>query len=226
PTTASPQPELLPPLRHASLGRLVHADFFGPVAGEAFGGPFARGVYTHFRSIIWQPRGVVERIDGAEGELDVALGVDVVQHFQRDLADVLHIDVFIDHENAFRRHRLSERPDGVHYLARLAGVGVSDRHDHQVVEDALDGQVDVDELGDGEAHKRQKDALDRLAHVGVFHGRLTDDGGRVDWVLAMRDAGDVEDGIEVFGGVKAGVVPKGAFHAELVELDVAFEHNL
>ena len=50
-------------------------------------------------------------------------------------------------------------------------------------------------LGDGQPHQRQEDALDRLAHLGVFLRRLADDGGRVDRVFAMRDAGDVEDRI-------------------------------
>ena len=71
----------------------------------------------------------------------------------------------------------------------------------------------------------QKNALDGLAHPGVFHGRLADDGGGVDGVAAMGDAGDVEDGIVVLQGVEAGVVAEGAFGAELVEADVAFEDD-
>ena len=68
------------------------------------------------------------------------------------------------------------------------------------------------------AHQRQEDALHGLAHPRVFHRRLADDGGRVDRVLAMRDAGDVEDGVEIFRRVEAGVVAERAFHAQLVEL--------
>ena len=41
----------------------------------------------------------------------------------------------------------------------------------------------------------------------------------------MRDAGDVEDGILLFHGVKAGVVAEGTFGAQLVELDVPFEDD-
>ncbi len=54
-------------------------------------------------------------------------------------------------------------------------------------------------------------------------GRLADDGGGVDGVLAVGDAGEVEDGVVVLHGVEAGVVAEGAFGAELAEFDVAFE---
>ena len=54
----------------------------------------------------------------------------MVEHFERDIADVLHFHVFIHHDDALGEHRLSERPDGVHDLARLPRVGLFDRHDH------------------------------------------------------------------------------------------------
>ena len=41
----------------------------------------------------------------------------------------------------------------------------------------------------------------------------------------MRDAGDVENGIEIFERVEAGVIAEGAFGAEFVEVDVAFEDD-
>jgi len=39
---------------------------------------------------------MVKRIDRANRELDVALRVNVIKNFQRDIADILHINVFID----------------------------------------------------------------------------------------------------------------------------------
>jgi len=42
-------------------------------------------------------------------------------------------------------------------------------------------------------HQRQENALDCFAHPGVFLRRLADDGGGVDRVFAVRDAGDVEN---------------------------------
>ena len=49
------------------------------------------------------------------------------------------------------------------------------------------GQVDVDDLGQRELHEREEDALDGLAHPGVFHGRLADDGRGVDGLFAVGD---------------------------------------
>ena len=169
---------------------------------------------------------MVERIDGAEGELNVALGIDVVEDFECDLADVLHVDVFIYHDNALGEHRLPQRPDGVHHFARLTGVRLLDRDQHQVVEDALDWQVDVHDLRDGELHQRQEDAFHSFTHPTVFHWRLADNRGGIDRIFAMRDAGDMKDRVLIFEGVEAGVIAEGALGAEFVEVDVAFEHDL
>src|ERR1019366_1850737 len=91
---------------------------------------------------------------------------------------------------------------------------------------AFDRQVHIDNLRDGQLHQRQEDALDGFAHPRVFHRRLSYDGGRVDRVLAVRDAGDVKHRVEVLQGVEAGVIAEGALHLELVQLDVTFEDDL
>ena len=121
---------------------------------------------------------------------------------------------------------LAERPDGAHDLARLASVALADADDHEVVKDALGGEVDVHDFRDGEAHEREENALDGLTHPGVLHGRLADDGGGVDGVFAVSDGGEVEDGVDVGHGVEAGVVAEGAFAAEFADVDVAFEDVL
>src|SRR5580700_2611284 len=63
---------------HQRLRLSIHDNLIGPGTGEALGGPLAGGVYAHLRSIVGEAAGVVERVDGAQGELDVALGIDVV----------------------------------------------------------------------------------------------------------------------------------------------------
>src|SRR5208282_416853 len=135
---------------------------------------------------------MVERIDGAERELNVALGIDVVEDFEHNVPQVLHVYVFVDDHNAFGEHSLAERPDRVHHFAGLAGVRLLDGDDHQVVKNALDGQVDVDEFRDGQLHQGQKHTLDGLTHVSVLLGRLAHDRGRVDRIFAVRNATDVE----------------------------------
>src|ERR1039457_1122786 len=168
---------------------------------------------------------MVERVHRAERELNVALGIDVVEDFEGDIGDILYVHVFVHHHDALGEHRLAQRPDGVHHLTSLSWVRLLDGDDHQIVEDAFDGQVDVDEFGNGQFHQRQKDALDRLTHVGVFLRGLADDCGRVDWIFAVRDAGDVEDGIKIFERVEAGVVAEWALAAKFVEIHVAFEDD-
>jgi hypothetical protein len=85
--------------------------------------------------------------------------------------------------------------------------------------------MNVNQFRNLHAHGRQEDALDGLAHPCVLHGRLTDDGGCVDGIFAMGDAGEMEDRVIVGEGVEAGVVAKGAFAAQFAELDVAFEDD-
>src|ERR1700687_290437 len=168
---------------------------------------------------------MVERIHRSQRELNVALGIDVVQDFQRDVGDVLHVYIFVYHHDALGKHGLPQRPDRIHYLASLARVRLLDGDDHQIVKDALDRQVDVDEFGDRQLHQRQEDALDCLAHVSVFLRRLADNRRRVNGIFPMRDAGNVKDGIKIFERVEAGVVAEGALAAKLVEIHIAFEDD-
>src|ERR1051326_8431421 len=168
---------------------------------------------------------MVERIDWSQRELNIALRIDVIQNPQRHISEILHVDIFIHHYDAFREHRLPERPDGVHHFARLAGIGLPDRNNHQVVEDALNWQVDVNQFRDRELHHRQEDAFDRLAHVSVFLRRLADNGRSINGIFAMRDATQMKDRVEIFQRVEAGVIAEGPFAAEFVEVNVAFEND-
>src|SRR5207244_11370773 len=94
------------------------------------------------------------------------------------------------------------------------------------MKNAFHRQVDVDQLRDGEFHERKKNALDGFAHPGVFHGRLAHDGGCVNRILAMRDAGEVKDGIEIFDRIKAGEITEGTLGEKLVEMNMSLEHKL
>ena len=76
----------------------------------------------------------------------------------------------------------------------------------KIMKNALDGKVDVDDLRDRKPHERKKNALDRLAHPTIFHRRLAHNGGRVDGILAMRDATEMENRIKVLERVEAGMI--------------------
>ncbi len=55
----------------------------------------------------------------------------------------------------------------------------------------------------------------RAADVEIFHRRDADDGGGINGILAVRDGGDVEDGILLGSGVIAGVIAERAFRPRL-----------
>ena len=105
-------------------------------------------------------------------------------------------------------------------------VGLADGDQDQVVEDAFGGHAHVADLGQLQAHQREENALDGLAHVEILHGRRAHDGGGVERILAVRDAGDVEHRVVVFERIEAGVIAEGAFAAQLAQLDVAFQDDL
>ena len=56
--------------------------------------------------------------------------------------------------------------------------------------------------------------------------RLAHDGGGVNRILAVRDAGDVKHRILIFQRIEAGVVAEWPFGAQLVEIHVTFKHDL
>ena len=168
---------------------------------------------------------MIERIDRAHHEFDVALGIDIVERLPGDLARVLHIDVLIHHHDDFRKHGLAGAPDRVHHFARVAGIRLADGHQNQVMEDALGRHRDIAHFRQLQPHQRQENAFDGLAHVIVFHGRRPHDGGRVNRFFAVRDGSKVKDRVPIFQRIKTGVIAERAFGAQLAQFDVSFEHD-
>ena len=67
----------------------------------------------------------------------------------------------------------------------------------------------------------------RAADVEILHWRNADDGGGIDGVFAMREGGDVKDGIRLGQRVIAGVVAERAFFAQrLARVNVAFDDEV
>jgi hypothetical protein len=63
--------------------------------------------------------------------------------------------------------------------------------------------------------------------VKVFHRRNADDGGGIDCVFAVRDGGEVEDGIRLGQRIIAGVVAERAFVVQrLAWVNVAFDDEV
>jgi hypothetical protein len=63
------------------------------------------------------------------------------------------------------------------------------------VKHAFRRQRDVHDLRKIHFENRQEQFHARAADVKIFHRRDADDGGGINGVLAVRDGGDVEDGI-------------------------------
>ena len=169
---------------------------------------------------------MVQRVNRPHGELHVAFGIDIVQGAPRHFADVLYVHIFIDHDNHFGKHGLTQAPDRIYYFARVAWVALADRHQHYVVEDPFRRHTHVADFRQLQAHQGQEDSFDRFAHVEVFHGWGTDDGGGVDGVATVRYAGDVEDRILVGKRVISGVVAERTFSAGLGDVHIAFQNEL
>ena len=193
---------------------------------EALRCPLAGGVDAHLAAVVGQTRRVIQRVNRPHCELDITLRIDVVRHPQRDFAYVVYIAVFIHHDDALGKHGLPQRPDGAHDLARLSRIAFTNGHNHQVVEDRLRRQVDVDNLRRRESDQRQENALDGKPHPCILHRRLAYDGRGIDRILAMCDAGDMEDRIVVGKRVETSVIAEGPFGAQLAELDIALQNNL
>src|SRR5262249_35675867 len=151
-----PLPQVVDPAFHV----LRHTNLARPWAAESFAGPFSRSVNAHFGAVIREAAGVVQRVDWAKDELDIPLRIDVVQRFPCYLAIVLHVDIFVDHYDAFREHRLTGAPDGTHDLAGVPGIRFADGDENQVMEDPFGRHGDIADFGQLQAHQRQEDPLD------------------------------------------------------------------
>src|SRR6266705_2949033 len=52
-------------------------------------------------------------------------------------------------------------------------------------------------------------------------GGFPHDGGGIDWIFSVRDAGEMKNRIEIFERIEAGMIAKRAFRTELIKMDVA-----
>src|SRR5690348_18142599 len=75
-------------------------------------------------------------------------------------------------------------------------------------------------------HHRQKHALDCVADEVILLWRRPNNRGEIQWVFAMRHAGDVKYRKLAFEGVTAGVVAERTFGAQFAQVNVAFQYDL
>src|SRR5579862_108426 len=167
-----------------------------------------------------------ELVHRPQGELNVALGVDMVQGLPSHFAQVVDVNVVIHHYNAFGKHGARQSPNRVHHLAGVPGETFANGDNHQVVKDAFGGYVDVHHFRHLLTHKGQEYTLDGVPDPIIFHGRRAHDGGNINRIAAARDAFDVEGGKLVFQRVIAGVIAKRPFDSNVIQIDITFEDEL
>jgi len=90
------------------------------------------------------------------------------------------------------------------------------------------GELHIIQLGD---HRQPdgggEDPPGSLANPGILHGGHPHDGGRIDRIAAMGDAGDMKTGIEIGQGVKTGMVTEGPFPNQLFRrIYIPFDHKI
>jgi hypothetical protein len=108
----------------------------------------------------------------------------------------------------------------------VAGIALVDRHEHQIVKDALGGKVHVENLGQRLSNHRQEDPFARQPEVVVLHRRHADDGREIGRALAAREAREMEHRVVVGLRVQPGVIAERPFASALARLHVAFEHDV
>jgi hypothetical protein len=193
---------------------------------EALARELFRRVDADVRPEARLPRGVIELVDRAERELEVALRVDVVERLPGDFRRIVDVAAGVHDDDHLREHHLAGSPDGVHDLPRLPRITLVDRDDHQVVEDAFDGERHVHDVGNRLSNEREEEPLDGLPHETVLHRRRADDRRHVDRPRTPRHGGHVEDREIVVQRVEAGVIAEGPFAPRLARIQVAFEDEL
>ena len=185
-----------------------------------------RRVDAEFSAVELPPGRVIEVVQRALGDQDVALRVDVRRHPEEDVLVVVDVHVLVHDHDRLRQREHPESPERVHHLLRMTGEGLADRDDHAVVEGARDRKVVVDDLGQRHPDRRKEDPLGCLSEPGVLRRRLPDDDRRIDRVAPHRQRRDAEDRELLGVRVVAGVVAERAFDADVVTRDRPLEDDL
>src|SRR6266849_5510466 len=107
------------------LCRFVHQYLIRPRPRKSFRRPLPRRIDPHLRSDVRHPRRVIQRIHRAQRKLHVPLRIQRAQRLPNHLAVVMHIHVVVHHHNPLGKHRLPQRPNRIHDLARVPGIRLS-----------------------------------------------------------------------------------------------------
>ena len=169
---------------------------------------------------------MIQHVYRPADQAHVALRVDVVAEPPQALFHVLNVHVVVEHEYHLRKHRLTESPERMHHLERMSGVALPNGNERDIVEDALDRQVQVRNFRQGKPQQWQEQPLGRLAEPAVLHGRASHDRAGIDGVPPVRDRGDMEHRVHIGQRIVAGMVAEWALHSVLRRIDLSFYDDL
>jgi hypothetical protein len=169
---------------------------------------------------------VIEVVHRPLDDHEVAPGIDVAGGAPGHLGQVVDVHVLADDHDGLGEHHQAHAPERGHDLARLAGVALADRDDHEIVEDSFRRHVDVHDLGQHKLDERDEQALGGLAEPVVLLRWAADDRRRIDGPRAPGEGREMKDRVVASQRIVARVVAERSLEAPLRRVDVAFEHDL
>src|SRR3990170_3518150 len=129
----SSKPILLPPLLYQSLYLRRHLDLIGPGPGESLPRAFPRCVDPHFAAEACLRTGMIEYVERAVNDHDIALRVHVVHDLPGHFRIVVDVHVLIADDHELGEHEHARSPDGIDNLSAVARVAFFDPDDHVVM---------------------------------------------------------------------------------------------
>src|SRR6266540_4099483 len=92
---------------------------------------------------------------------------------------------------------------------------------------AVDRQIHIDDFRQSYTQQWEEQSFSCFTEVAIFHGWPPDDGGRINGIISMSDAGHMKNRIIVGERVKAGVVAKRTLPTKLLGgSDVALDDDI
>lgn len=142
---------------------------------------------------------MVELVERAFDDFEVADGVDRGAGAEADFLVVVRVHVVIHDDDCLGEHRLAEAPNAVHDLACVAREGFLERDDHEVVERAPWGEIDIDDFGELFAHDGEgelEDGLDDELLPGIDNCREHIANSQIHpWLFKLLPVGPARCGI-------------------------------
>ena len=169
---------------------------------------------------------MVQHIDRAFHYRDIALRIDVAADIEKHLLDVLDIHVFVNDDDDFAKHELSQSPQAVHDFLRMERIAFVNGNEGEVVKNTEYRQMHVYQFRQLHLDERQEDARRRRAHATIFHRGFANDNRLIDRAFAMRYRRDAAHRVFIGQRVKPRVIPEGPFYTGFIGFNISLNDNV